>query len=421
MPFPLLSAAYAAAGHISTVGLAVVGVLSVLRKVFHVGSKLQKGYETQSLIDAARATQVEPITVISPDIRHLEYSTQILNTMLNLFVAYYLQAVETYGVVQDARVAKILSRVNPNPSIRDWIDTESYVEPSMYSSAYQYALPMPVISPALEASWQEVGNDLREAGDKYKRNFINSSNGPHHPATNNILQSGQDKRPDKLLTESANLAVGKVVDVTLQLTPLRKADGSYGPVETVKLPITVRLKVREASTSVIVQMLASKRREHDSTERYYMWKAGELKTISELVFAEDLIKERKKALMEDNDGLLREIQSRVNTGKGLGLLSANPSMATASNLIIISTEVMKELDKKMGGKFETSASIREKVFEGTYAMIIAVVDPEWEKVSFYFRHEAKPSVLRIKDLKKSSDSPNITDLLKALNIGAPPL
>ena len=67
-------------------------------------------------------------------------------------------------------------------------------------------------------------------------------------------------------------------------------------------------------------------------------------------------------------------------------------------------------------------SHREKIFENTAAMIIAVIDPNYERVVFYHNGLRQSSSLGIRDIKVANkgSGPNIMDIFQAYKEGAAP-
>jgi hypothetical protein len=74
------------------------------------------GDEQRSLSDIGKLTSVEPLVIVSPDCMNLEYMPQINQSLLSIFTAYYLQAVDVLSAVKDASTVRVLEQLNPNRS-----------------------------------------------------------------------------------------------------------------------------------------------------------------------------------------------------------------------------------------------------------------------------------------------------------------
>jgi len=139
------------------------------------------------------------------------------------------------------------------------------------------------------------------------------------------------------------------------------------------------------------------------------------------VFCEDLIREYRKAAMKDKSGTLQEIYRRAQNNRNYGLLTKNPSLQIASTMYVLSKEAAAAIEGKTGLRFSNPES-RRKLIQDTYAMIITVIDPDWEQVSFYFNGIAQPTTLKLNMLKDTSKGkgPDIGDIMKSLLEGRAP-
>ena len=214
----------------------------------------------------------------------------------------------------------------------------------------------------------------------------------------------------KPIMEISNLAVGKLLNVEIQIDN-----------NSMKYPVQVNLAPCSLTNASILHILARTSEDHSFTERFHSWRAGRISLINDLIFCQDMIREHKKALMEDTEGVISEIVRRANNAKGVGLLTQNPSLASASSLFVISSTVARELENKLGGKL-SNMRIREKAFENSYAMIIAVIDPDMERVTFYHDGINAATDVSIREISASNKSkgPDIMDMLNLYKQGAAP-
>lgn len=91
------------------------------------------------------------------------------------------------------------------------------------------------------------------------------------------------------------------------------------------------------------------------------------------------------------------------------------------DLIVISASTARELERNVGGRLK-GLRVRDKVFNETYCMILCVVDPDYEMVTFYHRGIAIPTELSFKELKVSNGKkgPDVAEIMKAYQMGANP-
>lgn len=220
----------------------------------------------------------------------------------------------------------------------------------------------------------------------------------------------------KGLAEAGNLSVGRTytVDIT---------DGGH----KASIPVQIRLLTTECASDLLVHILSDQAKVKTSTakERAFGFKLGELKFWKDIVFATDLIDEHKKAMLGDKTGVYKEIMNRRAAGQNRDTVAffdeGHLSVGTASSLVVTTRETIKDLETVIGGKWSNFA-VRQKVFDRSYLMIVAVVDPDYDHVTFYYRGIELPTELSVKDLKKAGKDSNsdILALMQALQQGNAP-
>jgi len=390
------------------------GLIQKMGDLMHWAWRGVKSSETRSLSEVVQVANVEPLTIVSKDCLNLSYTSDILQSLLTMFSAYYLQAVTIMGSVDSVKVIRVLDKLNPDRKFNDLFIIAESSQEYVYKlpESFKYRLPTTTNSVAFESERSrvkiamEVGVnkilDKTNVYDEYDYDEVKN------PATNETVH-GKDTILQ--LVQASNLAVGKVLSVKM----------SFEEGHQIEIPVTVRLATTVMPTESLVHLLTSKTDDVTFTERWHAWRSGRIRFIQDLVLCQDLIDEHRKALIKDKEGVYTEILNRVKRGKGFGFLANNPSLATASNLFVITEEDAKEIEKKISGKISNSKS-RERLFKSTYAMIIAVVDRDWERVSFYIRGIDAGVNVSIKDLKPSSKDkgPDILDILKSLQAGQAP-
>lgn len=348
-------------------------------------------YSTRSLSDATKLTRVEPLTILSKDLINLEYMPDVQQSLLSLFSAYYLQAISVLTTINNVEVVKVLDRLNPNRDETGWLMQTSLESASIREMAlesYEYALP----------------------------------------GTQGVALEDKNDNADQISILS-NLSVGKLLNVQIAYNANTEETGTTEKEDNkdkvrrpqaVSIPVQVRLLASVIPNSTITHLLALKTEDNGIVERFHAWRAGRIGFIKDLIFCQDLVDEYKKALVQDETDTLQEILRRVNNAKKFGLLTKNPSLVSASNLFVISEQVAKDIEQRLGGKL-SNPRIRQKAFENTYAMIIVVVDREWERVTFYTRGVASSTDLSIKEIKNSSKGKgqDVMDIFRAMQLGAP--
>lgn len=368
-------------------GAAVSGALNVAAQVAGALEKTEKKYKdakkitgNMSLIDVTQVARVEPIALIDSDCMNLEQITDVVECMHTLFSGYYLQAVNLLGNVGGVSVAKRLAPLNPNRGV----GFEDHYDWRYSAEAYAHQLPMTHNKPAMEAA-------------------------PAGPVLDRSMKPNDKETVS--LNEVSNLCVGKLFNVTIR-----------NDSQSVTVPVSIRLMVSNLPTNTLVSMLTFKNSfDMDMKERYHAWRAGRLSLIKDLILCRDLIDKHRGALIGDKSGVYTEIVDRENKNFAAGLVNKNPSLATASNLTIVSSDTLAEIEHKINGKF-TNQKVRNAVFDNTNLMIMAVVDKDWGMVTFYFRGMSESTQVPIRALKAKakSGSSEVLDVMKAFIAGSNP-
>lgn len=362
---------------------------TIARVIDYFKTNIAGHVKDSSLTQLTKLTRAEPMTLISQDCANLEYLPSLLNTLTSIYSGYYLQAVSILSsAVTNVEVVKVLDALNPNRDSTGFLlqgrsDAAKDAGRLFATENFKHSLPTRLVTAMEEANRQQ----------------------------DNL----------KVIYELENLAVGKLLNVDITV-PGQGVDKNGRPCnQTVTVPITVRLAPYIVNQDSLNYIFTHRKEQDSIVERYHSWRAGRISLIRDAIFCQDLIDEYRKAALKDKSGALQEIITRVNGNRGFGLLTKNPSLAISTNLYVISSDAAAAVEAKLGQRF-SSAQGREKIFQGTYAMIIAVVDTEREFVNFYFNGIAQPSTISVRALKASGNKkgPDVTDIMKVLLEGRAP-
>lgn len=345
---------------------------------------------TRSLSTITKQTTVEPFCIISKDCVNLPYISDVNMTLLNLFISYYLQAVYTLVNLEDVRTRKILNATGTDISF----SLESGA-PSLESIKYSL--------PGLEAD-ETLALKNASVSDKTEQ-----------------------------LVSPSNLAVGKVVDIQFSLPgKTNKVTGEESKPTTVTVPVTIKMLVNIAGNNAIESLLVRHKEDVSFSERWFSWRAGRISFWKDMVLCRDLINEGIKNSISPDNSIVSEVDSRVNASfinkltnialsidKGDNLKATDVySFGVASNLYVITNTEASGFEYKLGGKL-SNPNIREKLFKNGYAMILAVIDTDRERVKFYVQGADGYTDVSIREIKASSKSkgPDMLDMMKMLQLG----
>lgn len=368
---------------------------SVLSTILDIGAKAKSigsHMKTSSLVSATAVARVEPIVIIDKDCLYLEYLPDILQSTQSIFVGYWLQALSLITNVGDVNVARVLDKLNPNRKV----DTSAFLQTmtrsvigedySYSAESFKYKLPT--------YSFEANATDKKEKKEKEER----------PEAYGQIADT-------KLISDLTNLSVGKLINVTI------KNNG-----QSAVIPISFRLMVNTLPASSCVQLLSQGSVDLSFAERLFKWRAGRISFIKDLVFCQDLIREQKRTLMSDTDGVYSEIERRAKNSKLASFFSKNPSLAEASNIVVISEETAMQLRVKHNLNLDNFKD-RQRIFDKTYAMILVVIDRNYERINMYHYGINSVTSLGLRDIKiaNKSGGPDIMEVLSAFKGGSAPL
>ena len=287
--------------------------LSTISKIYGLSSAVAGD---SSIADLTKLTRVEPHCIISKDCVNLEYMPDVMQTLLALFSGYYLQAIDILKLkILDVKVIKMLDSLNPN---RDM--TGIFAEAATLTN--------------------EVYKNISVENMKFSL------------PTNRIISLEDSKETIKnidTINELSNLSVGKLLNVSINLSQripkkTKESDLTNGAIDyedknyTITIPVNVRLLASVLPTSSAINLLTRNKEDDSVLERFYKWKAGRISFIKDLVLCQDLIDEYKRTLATDDDGVISDIFRRVNNSKKYGLITRNPSLNVASNIVVITSE-----------------------------------------------------------------------------------
>lgn len=359
---------------------------AVAKALDYFKTNVQGHFSDTSLTGITKLTRSEPLTILSQDCANLAELPDIMNSLVNVYAGYYLQTVAILTRVNDLEVVRILDRLNPDRDSSGFLLGGRYATESVQNlvkDSYKFSLPTRQVI-AAEAESDTTDEDM-----------VGSAN-------------------TKLLNENANMAVGKLLNVSITV------NDKDGNPKSVNIPVSIRLSPAFLPDDTISHIFTHRKLDTGIVERFHAWRNGRIDFIRDGIFCQDLINEYRRAAIKDRTGTLNEIVRRVNNARSFGLLTKNPSLAVASNIYVVTDRAAKAIEAKTGLRFN-NAKNREKLFEDTYAMIMAVVNPDWGQVTLYFNGIASHSTFSLRSLKSGKDKgPDIADIMKSLFEGSAP-
>ena len=354
----------------------------------HVAGAL-RSIKSSSLAEYTQSARLSPILlidkrVLSGDIKNV---VAIEQTLLSVYSAFYLQAVNMEMSIGNVKVSRILDQFSTDRSLL------AAGGNSIFWS---------------NESIEEDLNHLPLFG--FESSIVPHSYGvPLAPAGKipPIKPVDNDKTIHNI-TDESNLVVGKVLDVKL-------VDGDH----SITMPVLVTINPKSISSEDFLNICRANSADRSSNGRWHQMRSGEIRFVKDWLLTFDLIEKDKKALLADKTGVLFNARSKRTTGIIAALISGYASPNSVSSMILISKQTANELEYILKGKL-TNFAVREDFFKSTIAMTLVVYDVDMERLTLYQRSIADFNDYDISEIKKTATKAGGTDveaIFKAYQLG----
>jgi hypothetical protein len=211
---------------------------------------------------------------------------------------------------------------------------------------------------------------------------------------------------------------GKLIEITLSNPDNDKA--------AVTLNLLIQLAPYLIPSPIAVQFI-TKDIIPSMMQRLMQWRTGEISFWRDLVAMSDIHTRREKLRRMDPSGVLdaaidKETASRQRVFGNLNKNQADRSRNIANSVMIFSHDTVMRAKAESGIDI-TKSGDREKYFATSFAMIIAVVDTVYDRVTFYYNgldDEATFSFDQLKNATKGSNGLDLVAVMNALGQGRSP-
>lgn len=358
---------------------------------------MQEGQSIRSLSDYSRPARVEPLVIVEDSLQDIPAMPDIMKSISSIFIGYYLQAAVFTGTkVGNIEPLKVFDQLNPDRSRGNSL--QSARDMVFSNEAFDEGLP----------SFEDFNNATASSNlvvSIEKRQDKKNGDADEKLPNEQTAVEGVDK-----YFEAANIAVGKLINVELR-------DGEH----SAKFPIMIRLVPTAVKKGVITHIFTANSKDTSIKEQVHLWRAGQISFWRDLVFQTHLIDEHRKVLLNDTSNVYQMITDKRRNNMAAAATSNKPSMADASNVLVVTKETAREIGRALYGKIE-SVNIRRKLFDASYILLFVVVDELHERVTIYHRGYDKPTNASFNDIKSSEKNkgPDFTEILKAYLAGATP-
>lgn len=397
-------------------------------------AKIAATPNSDNIIQYSAPSRISPICLVDGTLGALEETPDILRTTLTLISCYYMQAIGQSINVESMTLQRNIDNLRPNrdltsavgdfaaASLNEYYGTNHTAESAAKAASGQLlsiateslSLPVPGVNApagvayALESAdnailMQRPTKEQLDAFEKQARKEMETKANSAGKLDTGSIKSIQDM-------EAPNLAVGKIFDVTMTMSG-----------QVVTLPVLVSLNTVLSKPDNLVDVFTVGGQFTTMKERYHGWKSGQLRFIEDLIFCQDLIDAHKRTAIRDNTGTYLLNRERDASNKLAAVLTGKASIGTASNVVLFNSKTVTKIEAALGGKLKDFAT-REKMFKRTYAMLVVVVNTEWNQVTVYHRGIPESTQLSIKEFTKakSKTGTDVSDVVRLFLSGKAP-
>lgn len=325
---------------------------------------------------------VEPILIVSKDTMHIDELDKMIETQVDIFSSYYMQAFHILSTVYNL----------PNSAIIDILGTDNGGLKRVIDKGAKAAL-------GTEEAVDYLGDLL---------------------STEEIVISSEAVSKVSVLKDEEG-TLRSMLTRNLEITiPVTNADGSIAK-HTILLPITVKAHIIFTDINQILNMLKPNSIDKTFSYRLDEYKSGGI-SLSDLLFAGDIINEYKENKIKDKDQLLNVIAERTISANSKALSHGGVAgYEKYYNMIIVSADDKIRLDKHINGDL-FKEKYKQKLLEQGKAMTITVMDEDYERAVVLTKDIRGKSDVSFKSLSKRKDSKvDLGEMMKALMSNRPPV
>lgn len=407
-----------------------------------------------------KVANLEPRVMVEDNLKTLPQLGKFLMALTNIYTAYYLQAVSLSAVINDVSVITILDKFNPNRDAsmskliqhlqRNTKDRNYSMYGKYAGESYNYVLPnykkeLVIAKKALEdlpphlVERQKMEDEYKarmaqqsqssttqssqksgpnEINNVYSNSTVDNSKGNRTIYNDKVVNVNEAPKSApvsitsglKNIQEADNLAVGRLVQVKLT-----QNDSTY------EVPVAVRVRPMFVPRLIMSELVALGDVKQSWKERWHKMRSGEISFVADWIFQSDIIAHRRKLLALDKQGLYKEMIKRRKNNKFAALASGHASIGAASSFIVVSQQTMRNVELTLGQPLK-DPEFRNRIFGENSAMMIVVIDTEWERVLTYTRGISEGSDYSFKEFEGygKGNGPDIAEIMKAYAVGNNP-
>lgn len=374
---------------------------------------------------------VEPVAIVSDDLKYDEITEKVMELNVNIFSSFYAQVFDILTKVNGVDAQSTINLLSTSSVAGSRVRSKLGLEDIDFDYVSHLMLGGSLSGLSVESDSVKIIMSLStEANDKEDKK-TNASD-----ILSNKEQELRRLKLDKDIKEATKTAVGKgsMADkenkfekdmpnlfsrqLDLEVVIVNKKAGIS---HTVVIPVMIKLRTIYTSKDNLLGMLKPNNPVDKSfNARYDEYRAGAI-SLFDLVFANDLIKEYKKNKIKDSDDLLGLLNTRTAKANLKSITGGGVGFEKFYNLFVVSKDVLKDIETAIRDKISTVRG-KDKFLQNVGGLAITVVDQDYERVILYIKDIDGSTDVTYKALSKGkSKDADLSEILKALVNNRPPV
>ena len=392
---------------------------------------------------------IEPTAIVSQDLASEEIIEKLLETEADIFTSFYLQVFEILTKVNNVNAQTAIDLLSTDTtSLGSVLNNTRKTgmraasnEDFDYTKALTLSFDMPKLSTEASGrnySRKEATDIARSMYEDYMDKNRSKMNKKAKDDAEELFREFKKKNVDRMekvsKAEAAkmfeefkknnpvnfkgssvddnflNKNIPGLIQRSINLEIVTEIEGMK---HIVSIPVIVKLHIIYTPISNILTMLEPNSSDKSYSSRLDEYKAGAI-SLSDLVFASDLIKDYKKNKLNDKDKLLDMINNRSMSAHAKGIYGKGIGFENFYNMLIVSETDKVLIESHLKGKLKND-KYKAKLLEQAKALMVTVVDRDYERVTIMTKDIHGKSDMTFKALsKKGGKNDDLTDIFKSL-------
>lgn len=346
-------------------------------------SEMIRSVKSDSLPEYTAPTRLTPIVLIDKKVLDVDTGMvkALLQTLLSIYSAHYLQAINLELNVGSVNVIRLLDKFSTDRDILRAAGNSTYLSMESFLGGGS-------VLPRFTQQQDAETNQNKEFGPGEKNSDSITS-----------------------IIDESNLAVGKLIEVKV-----------YSGEHSVSIPVNITVVPKSISSDELVNITSANSIDKTMKSRWHSWRSGEIRFIKDYLLNLDLIEADRKALLADKTGSMLANRSRRTKGIVAALMSGQASPNAVSTMVVVSKSTAEQMEFALKGKLKSSHT-RDEYFKSNVSMMLVVVDTVMERFTIYQRGIDQAGTYTLDDIKnngRKSGVPDIESIMKAYKMGEAP-